>query len=240
MQIKKAVILLGGKGMRLSGLFPDLPKALAPVAGRPFLQWQLDWLFSNNIDSVLLAAGYKAEKIQEWAGQQVFKEKVKLVIEPQPLGTGGAIKFAAQFLETDIFWVLNGDSFTPGLNFKKMEETHLASGALGTIAVTKTENAGRYGAVVFDTSGKIVRFDEKRSARPGWINAGVYLLNSPILTAVPADKTIALEHDVFPHLASDGKLFVFRSDPPVLDMGTPDGFKNMEFYLRYCKKIQNK
>jgi len=92
MQTKQAIILLGGKGTRLSALYPDIPKALAPTAGKPFLQWQLDWLFNNGLSSILLAAGYKGDQIADWVRQQNYKQEVTVSIEPAPLGTGGGLK----------------------------------------------------------------------------------------------------------------------------------------------------
>lgn len=239
MQAKQALILLGGKGTRLSGLFPDLPKALAPVAKRPFLAWQIDWLFSNNISSVMLAAGYMGNKIQDWIKQQPYKEKVSVSIESEPLGTGGALKYPADILGQNAFWTLNGDSLLPELDFQNMEEAHLKSGALGTIAVTEIEDSGRYGTVLFDDNGKIIRFEEKGSKTAGWVNGGVYLLEPAILSFIETNRNISIEHDIFPRLAADGKLSVFQSPPPLLDMGTPEGLKNMENYLLRRKKMQN-
>lgn len=239
MQAQPAVILLGGKGTRLSGLFPDLPKALVPVAGRPFLSWQLEWLFRNNIASVLLAAGYLGDKIREWVRQQSFNKRVSVSIEPEPLGTGGALKYLENILGRNPFWTLNGDSLLSKLNFQKMAEAHHKSGALATMVVTTIEDSGRYGTVLFDKSGKIVKFDEKKSRSrserdktSGWVNGGVYLLTPLILSSVQANKTISLEYDVFPQLAADGKLSVFQCPPPLLDMGTPEGLEKTENYLR--------
>jgi NDP-sugar pyrophosphorylase family protein len=92
MQTMKAIILLGGKGTRLSGLFPDLPKALVPVNGRPFLARQIDWLFSQGFHSILLAAGYMGDKISAWVRRQSFHDRISVSLEPTPLGTGGALK----------------------------------------------------------------------------------------------------------------------------------------------------
>jgi NDP-sugar pyrophosphorylase family protein len=233
MLAKQAIILLGGKGMSLSGLFPDIPKPLAPVAGRPFLAWQLDWL--DSISSVLLAAGYLGDKIRAWVQQSSFKDRVTVSIEPAPRGTGGALKYLEKNIACGSFWALNGDSLLPQLNFKAMAESHRKSGALGTIAVTTTADSGRYGAVLFDNKGKITKFNEKRNMGAGWVNAGVYLLEPALLSSIKADKMVSLEHEIFPVLAAAGKLFVFQAAPPLLDMGTPEGLKNTETYLRHGK-----
>jgi NDP-sugar pyrophosphorylase family protein len=228
MLTKKAIILLGGKGTRLSGLFPDLPKALVPVAGRPFLAWQLDWLFANNIKQVLLAAGYMGDKIRDWVRQQSFKDKVSVSIEPTPLGTGGALKYLASTISSNRFLTLNGDSLLPNLDYQQMEEAHRKSGALATIAVTSIEDSGRYGAVLFDNQCKIIKFEEKKNRGADWINAGIYLLEPAVLSAIGPNKNVSLENEVFPSLAAEGKMLVFQAKPPLLDMGTPEGLKNME------------
>jgi len=228
MQTQQAVILLGGKGTRLHGLFPDLPKALVPVAGRPFLAWQLDWLFGRGFPSVLLAAGYMGDKIQNWIKQQPFKDRVSVSIEPAPLGTGGALKYLAGAIGNNLFLALNGDSLLPKLDYQRMEEAHRKSGALATIAVTSIEDSGRYGTVLFDKKGKIINFQEKANRGAGWINAGIYLLEPSILSAISPNKNVSIENEVFPSLAAEGKLFAFQSEPPLLDMGTPEGLKNME------------
>ena len=89
----QAIILCGGRGTRLNALYPDRPKALASVAGKPFLAWQIDWLLQNNIRTILLAAGYMGDKIREWVRQQSFNDRVSVFIEPEQLGTGGALKY---------------------------------------------------------------------------------------------------------------------------------------------------
>ena len=235
----KAIILLGGKGTRLSGLFPDLPKALVPVSGRPFLAWQIDWLFSQGFHSILLAAGYMGDKISAWVRRQSFHDRISVSLEPTPLGTGGALKYLADTIGNNLFLTLNGDSLLPKLDYQPMEEAHRKSGALGTIAVTSIENSGRYGTVLFDNTGKVVKFEEKANRGAGWINAGLYLLDPSILSAISPNKNVSIENEVFPQLAAEGKLSVFQAKPPLLDMGTPDGLQNMEVYLRKRKKMQN-
>jgi len=231
MQTKQAIILLGGRGTRLNALFPDLPKALAPIAGRPFLAWQLDWLFANKVERVLLAAGYMGDKIKNWIKRQPFKDRVSVSIEPAPLGTGGALKYLANILGQNPFWTLNGDSLLPKLDYQQMEEAHRKSGALATIAVTAIEDSGRYGTVSFDNNGGIINFNEKGKSGAGWINAGIYLLEPSILSSISPNKNVSIETEVFPRLASEGKSFVFQAKPPLLDMGTPEGLKNMAAYL---------
>ena len=227
----QAIILCGGRGTRLNALYPDRPKALASVAGKPFLAWQIDWLLQNNIRTILLAAGYMGDKIREWVRQQSFNDRVSVSIEPEQLGTGGALKYLAATIDNNLFLTLNGDSLLPKLDYQQMEEAHRKSGALATITVTSIEDSGRYGTVIFDNKDKIIRFEEKKNRGAGWINGGLYLIEPSILSAISPNKNVSIENEVFPKLAAEGKLFVFQVKPPLLDMGTPGGLKNMEVYL---------
>ncbi len=122
--IPQAVILLGGKGTRIAAQFPDVPKCLVPVAGRPFLEWQLDWLKTNGIRRVLLAAGHKADVLADALTRRPADElDIHLLAEPTPLGTGGALKFVEPQLSPAPILVLNGDSLLPNLNFSTRWKT---------------------------------------------------------------------------------------------------------------------
>lgn len=239
----QAIILLGGKGTRLQGLYPDLPKALAPIAGRPFLEWQLEWLAHHGIGDVHLAAGYKAQAVRDWASTAMQGGAITVSAEPAPLGTGGGLAFVEPFICTDPFLVLNGDSFLPNLDFKAFAKDGRKSNALVTLAVTRMESAGRYGTVEFDARKRVTAFREKAARSGGWINGGVYLARRTLLTRINQSspkgygrgtpgKLISLETEVFPALCAEGQLGVFLSEPPLLDMGTPDGIFAMERYLR--------
>ncbi len=239
--IPQAVILLGGKGTRIAAQFPDVPKALVPVNGRPFLEWQLDGLRAAGITQILLAAGHKAEVLEAYlATRPADGLDITLSREPTPLGTGGAIKFIEPQLTSDPFLVLNGDSITPNLNvsmvwkkdsaiFHSMEEMFPQCGKL---FVTPIGDPGRYGTVEFDESGVVTAFREKAERASGFVNTGIYLLPRTILETIPADTPVSLETDVFPALVAKGQLIAIPAPPPLLDMGTPDGLAAMEQFLR--------
>ena len=124
----QVVILLGGQGTRLAAQFPDRPKCLVPVAGRPFLEWQLDWLKKNGITRVLLAAGYQADVLERYlAARKPDGLDIVLSREPEPLGTGGALKFVEPQLAGDPVLVLNGDSLVPNLDFSTVWKTFFHS-----------------------------------------------------------------------------------------------------------------
>lgn len=228
----QAVILVGGLGTRLKSLFPDRPKALVPVRGRPFIERQIEWLRAHGVTSVHLAAGHKAAMLADWArAWQEAPVPVTVSVEPHPLGTAGGLKFVEARVHGDLFLVLNGDSLLPRLDIRAMTAAHRADRADVTFAVTRIEESGRYGTVEFDGAGRLTAFLEKADRTGGWVNGGVYAMNREVLARIEAGRNLSLETDVFPALTAAGTLRVFRCDPPLLDMGTPEGIRAMEDFL---------
>lgn len=257
----QAVILLGGKGTRLSALYPDRPKALVPVAGRPFIEWQLDWLARGGIDAVHLAAGHMADRLEAWLHQRdpspfvsglpssVFRFPSSLTLsrEPEPRGTGGGLKYIEPHIASDPFLVLNGDSLLPNLDFRALLHQHTHFPTLGklappdfqclekrpaaTLAVVRMTEAGRYGTVEFDDWHFIGAFREKAERKAGWVNGGVYAMDREVLASIPPDTNISIEHDTFPALVAARRLRAFPCAPPLHDMGTPEGLEAMERLL---------
>ena len=239
--IPQAVILLGGKGTRIAAQFPDRPKCLVPVVGRPFLEWQLDWLKRNGVVRVLLAAGYKADVLEaHLAARPADGLDVALSREPAPLGTGGALKFVEPQLVSDPVLVVNGDSLAPNLDFSTLWKTghgffrtvEKKFPRCGKILATPIENAGRYGTMEFDPDGFVTAFREKAERSAGFVNTGIYLLPREILAAIPAGQAVSLETEIFPALAAERRLVAIPIPPPLLDMGTPDGLAAMEAFLK--------
>lgn len=232
----QAIILCGGKGTRLNALYADRPKILVPIAGRPFLEWQLEWLGSMGVTDIHLAGGYKAEELEKWLEtrrqQSVTLPHITLSTEPGPLGTGGGLKFAEPWFRSDPVLVLNGDSLAPHLDLSKLILTHRDSGRPLTIAAVHIEGTGRYGTVEFDSSNGITAFREKADRTEGWINAGVYLAERKVLNNVPSGKGFSIETELFPDLVHAGLMGAFPCLPPLLDMGTPEGIIAMESFLR--------
>ncbi len=246
--IPQAVILVGGLGTRLAGEFPDIPKALVPVNGRPFLEWQLDWLRRGGLTRILLAAGHKAEALAHYFAHRPLTDGMAIATsrEPRPLGTAGAIRFAKGLLAIDPVLILNGDTLVPSLDlaavwkkyFRSAEKTaeifHAVENTFphcGKIFVAPIENAGRYGTVEFAADGFVTAFREKAPVAAGFVNAGVYLLPLDVVAALPADEAISIERDVFPALVKERRLVAIPVPPPLLDMGTLDGLAKMEAFL---------
>ena len=249
----QAIILCGGRGTRLNTLYSDRPKILVPVAGRPFLEWQLEWLGRMGVTDIHLAGGYQAKVLKEWLetrnqrpeiGSQRqdapphftlhtshFTFHITLSTEPGPLGTGGGLKFVEPWFRSDPLLVLNGDSLAPNLDLQQLIQTHHQSGRRLTIAVTHIEGTGRYGTVEFDSTNCITAFREKTNRTEGWINTGVYVIQKEVLRNIQEGEVLSLETDLFPRFVQESLAGVFPCLPPLLDMGTPEGIIAMEAFL---------
>lgn len=228
----QAIILCGGKGTRLSGLYPDRPKALVPILNQPFISWQLNWLASAGIHAVHIAAGHMASSIRDWIPSNAPKNiTVTLSEEPSPLGTAGGLKYIENRIQTNPFVVVNGDSLLPNLDWHEFMEAHRLSSAAVTMAVTRVEETGRYGTVEFDESNLVTSFLEKTERKSGWINGGLYLMSQETMRHIASDQPFSLEKDVFPVMSWLRTLQVYKSAGPLLDMGTPEGIQQMERYL---------
>ena len=214
----ECVVLAGGMGTRLRSAVPDLPKCLAPVAGRPFLAWLIDDLEEAGFDHVILSLGYRHEVIEEWVAARSGRARIDCVVEHEPLGTGGGVRLALQrAAETDVF-ILNGDTYF-GVDYAAMREFHRQHGAVATLALKPMRDFDRYGEVTCDPQGRITSFREKRPCASGLINGGVYLLQRETLTDLP--QKFSLERDFFEPLAGAGSLAGFRSEGYFIDIGIP-------------------
>lgn len=223
----KAIILAGGKGTRLPISAVDIPKPLIKVGSKPILQHQIDWLEKHGIGNIRLSLGFKAEQIIDYlAGRYEY------LVESEPLGTGGAIKFASQDLKED-FLVLNGDILTD-LNLSEMLRNFKNSPLQNMLAVYKIENAEGFGLVEL-SSDNILGFLEKPSREEleirdeKFINAGVYIL-SPMIFKEFSQDNFLIEKEIFPKLASRGEIGAFVHNGFWLDVGT-------EERLRLARKV---
>lgn len=198
----KVAILAGGYGKRLKPLTDNLPKPLLPVAGRSILEWQIKWLKHHGFDDLVLCVGYHWEKIKEWIDDgSKYNVRVMYAVEPEPLGTGGALMNAKKFLEdAERFIVINGDILT-NLDLKKLL-TPLENFS-GAIALTPLPSP--FGIVDFDKETmRIKSFIEKPNIRDYWINAGAYVFTKEVFKYLPSRGDI--EKTSFPKMAGEGKL----------------------------------
>jgi NDP-sugar pyrophosphorylase family protein len=217
-----AFVLAGGLGTRIAGLFPDLPKSMIPVAGRPFIDRLIERLHGFEI---VLCAGHRAGALVD----HVKERGVQVVVEAEPLGTAGALAFARRAVEhaNETFLALNGDTyaeFDPGT----LVAHHRALAADATIACYRVEEAEARGTVEIE-GDRLVGFREKESRGPGWVSGGVYALEPHVLDGVPGARASSLEIDVFPALLARGRTIgAWRAPGQFWDMGTPEGLRAAE------------
>lgn len=229
-----AVVLAGGFGTRVQHLLPDVPKPMAPVAGRPFLEWVVRYLAKQGVRQVVLSTGFRAEVIERhFANEPVTGTRCLSVREEQPLGTAGGFLHAAttSALQPAAWLVLNGDSLALA-NLDPLRCALDDPALAGAILGRAVEDASRFGSLATDMRGDLVRFDEKRPGR-AVINAGVYLLRHDLLARFGAERPLSFEREVFPALIAAGaRLRVHAAGCPFLDIGTPETLPQAENFLR--------
>jgi NDP-sugar pyrophosphorylase family protein len=216
----QAVFLVGGFGTRLGALTRDTPKPLMDVAGRPFLSWLAEAAAGQGVRDFLFLSGYRAPQIEAaMTGLQADGLQVRYSVEPEPLGTGGALAFARAQL-ADTFFLLNGDSLFH-IRLADLARPGAGSPPLVRLALRREPEAGRYGSV--NTEGeRIVGFREKQpEAGAGLINGGVYWMRREVVEAGPRGA-FSLERDLFPELATAGRLEGRVYDAPFIDIGVPE------------------
>lgn len=218
-----AVILAGGLGTRLREAVADRPKVLAEVNGRPFLAFLLDRLADIGIQRIVLCTGYMADLVHDTFGASYCGMELLYSREEQPLGTGGALRLALPLINSDPMLVMNGDSFCDA-DLALFANSHIETGACASLALTRVEDVGRYGAVDVDTDGTVTSFVEK-GTRTGasTINAGIYMLARKVVEDIPVGEVISLERDVFPPLIGHG-LFGFYQLSRFIDIGIPSDY----------------
>jgi D-glycero-alpha-D-manno-heptose 1-phosphate guanylyltransferase len=226
-----AVVLAGGVGSRLRPVVADRPKPLADIAGRPFLAYLLDELVRWGIVDIVLCTGYLGEQISARFGEAYRGARLQYSQESQPLGTAGALRLALPLLRSDTVLVLNGDSFCRA-NLAQFGEWHSARRSLATMLLVKVPDTGRYGRVQLDDDARIVQFEEKgRSVGPGLINAGLYLVQRPLLEIIPEVATVvSLERDIFP-LWIRNDFRGYETSGAFLDIGTPESFAQAQKFF---------
>jgi len=228
MLTKEAVILAGGFGTRLQSVVKDVPKPMAPVCGRPFLEYQLDYLRAFGIEKVVLSLGYLPEVVKDHFGDDYHGMEIAYAVEKDPLGTGGAIAFAAEQISGKNFWVFNGDSLFE-VNLPMMEEIFFATRADIALALRTVEDVSRYGMVETDELSKITYFREKSDVKgPGTINGGVYLINKTKFLEVAPQGRFSIEKEIF---MPDDRLLSLSgvvSDTYFIDIGIPEDYQRAQ------------
>ena len=226
----EAILLCGGLGTRLRSVVSDRPKPMADIAGKPFLHYLVKMLSESGVRHLIFALGYMGEQIEAYfqSGEE-YGLSISYSYEDSPLGTGGAIRNALSKVSGENVLVLNADTYFR-TDYESLLREQLKNKVAMTIASRKIEDISRYGAILKDESGRILRWNEKMSSdqvealRPGEINGGIYVMQKSLIEKIPEGKQ-SLENDCIPAWLEDGLyLQAVPSDGYFMDIGIPEDY----------------
>jgi D-glycero-alpha-D-manno-heptose 1-phosphate guanylyltransferase len=225
--VTEAIVLAGGLGTRLHSVVSDLPKAMAPIAGQPFLAYLLRFLEAQGIVRVVLAVGYRHEAIRGFFGSRYQGLKLLYSVEGEPLGTGGALQQALPHIDGTCSFVLNGDTFLR-LNYLAMARTlEQQQDTPLVVALRQVPDAARYGAAVV-VQGRIQGFTARGTEGPGLINAGCYLVARDLFQRYPMPAKFSWEADFLEARAREIRPIAFVCDAPFIDIGVPEALEEAQ------------
>ena len=232
----KAVILAGGLGTRLKSVVSDLPKPLAPIHQRPFLEYQLDYWINQGVTEFYLSVCYLAQKVKSHFQDSYKGCKISYIQEPAPMGTGGAILYSlSQFQDqkSDVV-ILNGDTFVE-VDFDAMLASHKGSGSSLSIALRVVECNDRYSGVELDKNDKITQFcQRKESSETLLINAGVYLLKPKLFSSYQwkCGERFSIEDDFFPEVIKSKNVYGYVTSGKFIDIGVPKDYEKSKSFFK--------
>ena len=225
----ECIVLAGGLGTRLREVVEEVPKCLAPVAGKPFLAHVLLYLEAQFVDHVILSLGYQHEQVIEWLRHKAFTFKLSWVIEKEPRGTGGGIKLALNKSKEQKVFVLNGDTLFR-VALRKMESI-LQEEDKAVLALKPMKEFSRYGSVTLNEEQQIIAFKEKTFVEEGLINGGIYLLNKSQEDFSNFPDKFSFEQDFLEQQLSAPSLRAYVSDSYFIDIGIPEDYQRAQTEL---------
>lgn len=232
----EAIILAGGLGTRLQSEVWDVPKSMALINSKPFLEYLLDYLIAQGVTRVIFSTGHKSEIIQDHFAGNYRNCPVVYAIEESQLGTGGAIKNAMNYVQEKHVVVVNGDSIFFS-DIKAQLEAHKKENADVTLALKRMNDIERYGTVDINPQGRIILFNEKQPRIEGLINSGVYIFNVSSFKTLKLPEKFSIEKDFFETRVDKMHFLGFRSDGYFLDIGIPEDFRRAQYEIGVFPKI---
>lgn len=223
MQVTEAIILAGGLGTRLREAVPDLPKCMAPVNGQPFITFVIRHLQQQGITRFIFSLGYRSDAFTEYLSTVLDSGSFELVIEKEPLGTGGAIQLACNFAKEKNVVVVNGDSIFK-VDLSLQADFHFAHQSHCTLALKPMENFERYGVVELNTDHSIASFKEKQFYQKGLINGGVYILHTEYFLALGLPEKFSFETDYLQKYYTERNIYGVIQDGYFIDIGIPEDY----------------
>lgn len=222
--IIECIVLAGGLGTRLRSTVSNVPKCMATVAGRPFLQHLIDQLISQGVTQFIFSLGYLHEVIEQFLLQQYPNLHYTIVLEDEPLGTGGAIYLACQKAAQPDVLIVNGDTFY-NVEVLPFFQFHKDNHSICTLALKPMTNFDRYGVVDINKEGYIQSFQEKMFYKQGLINGGVYFLNVPAFLSLNFDKKFSFENSFLEKYYASLKMMALVEDKYFIDIGIPEDYE---------------
>ncbi len=219
--------MCGGFGHRLREVVSDRPKPLAQIGERPFIELLIRQLIQAGVSRIVLCTGYMGNAISLHVPAWQRYADIVISHEDSPLDTGGAVKHALPLIQSQTFYVLNGDSFCP-CDLQLLSTQHQQAHALCTMSLSYKQDCQCFGCVEADQQGRITAFNEKRNACEGWVNSGIYVMERSCIEREPRMQ-FSLEKDLFPSLCSVGLFGVKTSE--FIDIGTPASYREAQQYL---------
>lgn len=228
--ITEAIILAGGLGTRLRSEVPELPKCMAPVNGRPFLHYVIQWLQQQGITRFVFALGYKHDYFLHFLNATLPENAYTISTEEEPLGTGGAVLHACKQVVTDTVLVTNGDTLFRG-QVAALDQFHHSRSSACTLLLKPMQQFDRFGVVETDANGRITSFREKQYYEQGLINAGMFALDIPAFKAEALPLKFSFEKDyleaLYPHRNMNG----LAQDAYFIDIGIPEDYRRAQTEL---------
>ncbi len=227
---REAVVPAGGFGTRLRSVVSELPKPMAPVQGRPFLEFVLDELADQGLERAILAVGYKADLIRAHFGEEYRSMQLVYSFEEEPLGTGGGILQAVSMADAESVFVLNGDTLFR-VSLERLFNRFDLSSSLLTAALKEMHDFDRYGTVLVNDHGVITGFREKRPMATGLINGGVYLLSKQLFNLKPLPEKFSFEQEILEAEYLRGRFHAEIFDGYFIDIGIPEDYARAQVEL---------
>ncbi len=229
--IKEAIILAGGLGTRLRSVVSDVPKCMAPVAGKPFLHFVIEYLLKQGVDKFIFSLGYKSDMIIDYVNEQYPMLNKQYSIEEEPLGTGGAIRLACNLSTEKDVLILNGDTLF-NIDLEKLIATHHHTNADCSLALKPMQDFDRYGVVELNKDLSITSFKEKQHYESGLINGGVYALHVNAFIQEGLPQKFSFEKDYLEVYFDKRKMIGIIQDEYFIDIGIPEDFEKAQQELR--------
>jgi D-glycero-alpha-D-manno-heptose 1-phosphate guanylyltransferase len=231
MLTREAIILAGGFGTRLKTVVPDRPKPMAEINGRPFLEYLLDYIISQGITRCVLSVGFRHEMIMQHFGDCYKSAELVYAVEDKPLGTGGGILNALRFVKDGTCFIINGDTFFR-ISFPEMEKEFNKNHADLVLALYKVRDEHRYGSVVTNSAGRILKFREKTEySGDSLINGGIYLVKNSIFSGIDVPDAFSMEKDFLEKRTESLRMYGKPFDSDFIDIGIPETYQQAPFFF---------